>query len=69
MNQYVFRSLDLQGCVALTQSLLARDDLDALAEGERRSGQNGVEIWQANRLVARIKLGNAPLDAHDAWSL
>ena len=69
MNQYIIRSLDRQGCVALAQSVLARDDLDALAQGERRAGLNEVEIWQGARLVARIKLGNAPLDAQDGRSL
>jgi hypothetical protein len=69
MNQYVIRTLDRQGRVALVQGVLCRDDLDALAQGERRSGQNDVEIWQGDRLVARIKLGNAALDAQDARSL
>ena len=69
MNHYLIRSLDRQGCVALAQAVLCRDDLDGLAQGEAHSYRNDVEIWQGTRLVARIKLGNAPLDAQDARSL
>jgi hypothetical protein len=45
------------------------DDLDALAEGVRRSRNSSVEIWHGARLVARVKLGNAPLDAGDTRCL
>jgi hypothetical protein len=69
MSFYSFRSFDPRGVVALSQNLTCRDDLDALAEGVRRSGKGAIEIWHGVRLVARVKLGNAPLDAGDARCL
>jgi len=63
MTHYSFRSL--QG--ALSQN--CRDDLDALDEGVRRAGKSAVEVWHGARLVARVKLGNAPLNARDSRSL
>lgn len=69
MSHYSFRSLDVQGAVALSQKLTCRDDLDALAEGVRRSEKWSVEIWHGPRLVARVKLGNVALNANDPHSL
>jgi hypothetical protein len=69
MSDYSFRSIDLRGAVALSQDLVCSDDLDALAEGVRRSRNSSVEIWHGARLVARVKLGNAPLDAGDTRCL
>ena len=65
MTHYSFRSFDLQG--ALSQN--CRDDLDALDEAVRRAGKSAVEVWHGARLVARVKLGNAPLNARDPRSL
>jgi len=69
MTHYSLRSFDLEGAAALSQSFACRDDLEALAEGVRRSGKWSIEIWQGQRLVARVKLGNAPLDSADARCL
>jgi hypothetical protein len=69
VGYYSFRSLDLQGAIALSQNLVCQDDLDALAEGVRRSKKSSVEVWHGVRLVARVKLGNAALDAHDLTCL
>ena len=69
MMSYSFRMLDLQGAIALSQQLSFRDDLDALDEGVRRSRTHAVEIWEDDRLVARVKLGNCQLDAGDLRSL
>ena len=69
MAFYSFRSFDLRGATALSQSLACRDDLDALEEAVRRSAKWSIEIWDGVRLVARVKLGNAPLDATDTRSL
>jgi hypothetical protein len=52
---YSFRSFDLQGAVALSQKLACRDDLEALAQGVLRSDKSSVEIWNGDRLVARVK--------------
>jgi len=67
LTHYSFRSFDLQG--ALSQNLVCRDDLDALDEGVRRAGKSAVEVWHGARLVARVKLGKAPLTARDSSSL
>ena len=69
MTFYSFRSFDLQGVVALSQSLACRDDLEALAQGVLRSGNSPIEVWQGARMVARIKQGNASLNARDPYSL
>ena len=69
MTFYSFRSFDLQGVVALSQKLACRDDLEALAQGVLRSDKSSVEIWNGDRLVARVKLGNAALNAGDTHSL
>ncbi len=65
MSFYSFHSIDVRGATALSQNLACTDDLDALAEGVRRSGKWSIEIWHGVRLVARVKLGNAPLNADD----
>lgn len=69
MSNYSFRSFDARGSVALSQRIICRDDLDALDEGVRRSAVHAIEIFQGSRLVARVKLGNAPLDPNDLHSL
>jgi hypothetical protein len=69
MTSYSIHSLDAQGRVALSDDIRCRDDLDALSEGVSRSQRHAIEIFDGSRLVARVKLGNAPLNAHDAHSL
>lgn len=69
MTRYAIRSVDEEGAVLLTQRLACSDDLEALAEGVRHAGHHAVEIFDGSRLVARVKLGNAPLDSRDARCL
>jgi hypothetical protein len=69
MSFYSFHSIDVRGATALSQNIVCGDDLEALAEGVRRSGKSAVEIWHGPRLVARVKLGNAPLNAGDTHCL
>lgn len=69
MSFYLFHSYDLHGIVSLSQGIACKDDLDALAEGVRRSDGHAIEIFQGARLVARVKPDNAPLDAADLHSL
>ena len=69
MQQYKICSLNPVGHIEFAHDINCRDDLDALAEGERISSSNDVEIWQGARLVARVKQGNAPLTAADHFSL
>ena len=45
------------------------DRRPALAEGERLSDKSAVEVWDGSRLVARVKPGNAALNAQDSYSL
>ena len=69
MSSYSFHALSPEGAVALSRTVPCTDDLDALAEGVHRSNTHAIEIWQGQRLVARVKLGNLPLDACDRTSL
>ena len=69
MKRYRICSLDLEGHIRFAVELACRDDLHALSEGESVSAQHAVEIWDGARLVARVKAGNAALDAQDQYSL
>lgn len=69
MQHYRLYSLDRQGRIASAHDLNCRDDLAALAEGEKECVSHSVEIWQGSRLVARVKQGNEPLNAQDKRSL
>lgn len=69
MKRYRICSLDTDGQITLVFEMACRDDLDALAEGESIAARNRVEVWDGRRLVARVKPGNAPLDAHDRQCL
>jgi hypothetical protein len=57
--------LDVQGAVAKSHTVRCGDNLDGLAEGVSKSVAHAIEIWQGRRLVARVKLGNAPLNSAD----
>ena len=69
MRFYSFHSLDPNGAIALSQKLVCKDDLDALAEGIRRSVGHAIEIFRGDRLVARVKRDNVPLNSRDLRSL
>lgn len=69
MASYSIHSLDAQGRVARSFDIRCRDDLDALSEGVRRSQCHAIEIFDGSRLVARVKLGDTPLNAADPHSL
>jgi hypothetical protein len=45
-----------------------RDDLDALDAAIGQCAQSDVEVWQAGKLIARVKKGNAPLTEKDRVS-
>lgn len=51
------------------RGVVARDDLDALAEAEKLCDASAIEVWQGTRCVARVKKDNAALDASDRTSL
>jgi len=69
MSYYSIHAFDPKGRIALSHMVRCSDDLDALSEGVQHSTAHAIEIWQDQRLVARVKLGNAPLEATDARSL
>ena len=66
---YRFYCLDSLERIVSTKDVAARDDLAALLEAEKDCEEFAVEIWQGVRRVARVKLGNAPLEAQDRMSL
>ena len=65
MKQFQLRYLDKLNFVVLVRKQTAADDLDALAEAERRSATHTIEVWDGDRRVARVKKGNVPLIAGD----
>lgn len=69
MTSYFIHALDRHGALAMAHRVQGTDDLEALAAGVRGSDFRAIEIWQGARLVARVKLGNAPLGAADACGL
>jgi hypothetical protein len=66
---YRFLFLDFSDAVVREQSFAARDDLDALAEAERRCQDHKIEVWEGARQVATVKWHNAPLQTADRHSL
>lgn len=69
MRLYRLNALDIAGGILFVREHHCRDDLAALAEGERICTLHPVEVWEGPRLVARLKRGNAPLDTRDRTSL
>lgn len=69
MNQYKFYFLDENGHIFSAQDHLLRDDLDALAAAQKLNGDHVIEVWQGARQVARVKVGDAALNASDRRSL
>ena len=67
--EYRLYCLDEKDQIVSARNFLALDDLTALVEAEGACAKNAVELWQGARRVARVKLGNAPLDASDRMSL
>jgi hypothetical protein len=66
---YRFLFLDFSDVVVREQSVPALDDLEALAEAERRCQDHKIEVWQGVRQVATVKCHNAPLVEGDRHSL
>ena len=63
---YRFRFQSDQGAVERDERF--RDDLDALDAAIGQSNHSDVEVWQAGKLIARVKKGNAPLTEKDRAS-
>jgi hypothetical protein len=66
---YRFLFLDFSDVVVRQQDFAAHDDLDALAEAERRCQDHKIEVWDGVRQVATVKCHNAPLVTGDRHSL
>jgi hypothetical protein len=67
--EYTLYSVDDVGHVMSHRLLVARDDLAALEEAEKSCERHDIEVWEGTRRVARVKLGNAALNASDRMSL
>ena len=67
--EYRLYRLDGAGHIITAREVAALDDLAALAEAEKLCDWQSIEVWQGARYVARVKQGNAPLDASDRMSL
>jgi hypothetical protein len=64
----IYRFRFHSGHAALERDHRFRDDLDALDAAIVQSGDSDIEVWQAGRLIARVKKGNAPLTEKDRVS-
>lgn len=63
MTSYKFRCMDDDGRVFHAFSLSCSGDDEALTEGRSICEHNAVEIWDGDRLVARLPRSHAPRDA------
>lgn len=55
--------------VAHSDDFDAGDDLEALEQARSLCHDHGIELWQAERRVARFKRGDAALNEFDRESL
>jgi hypothetical protein len=69
MRQFEMRFFDRLDVAVCTRVHAANDDLAALLEAERLSASHTIEVWEGNRLVAKVKKGNVPLSESDRQSL
>ncbi|HVV26849.1 MAG TPA: hypothetical protein VHC40_02665 [Rhizomicrobium sp.] len=69
MPHYQIRFLDGRNRAVLARDFEGKDDLAALAAAEKLCDMHSIEVWQGERRVARVKQGNAALDAGDPQSL
>jgi hypothetical protein len=53
-RQYRLCYLDLSGQILKSDDIEVRDDLDALAHAQAASTTHTVELWQGERLVAKV---------------
>ena len=60
--EYRLYCLDEKDHIVSARNFVAHDDLTALQEAEAVCQKNAVEVWQGRRRVARVNIGNAPLE-------
>jgi len=61
MKIFQLRYLSSSGAMVLNRTHAAQHELDAIGEAERRSFNHTIEVWDGERMVARVKKRNAPL--------
>ena len=54
---YKIYVLNSNHCVSLAYDFMGPDDAGAIREGTKHAAQNDVEVWQGDRIVARIPRG------------
>ena len=69
MKRYRICCLDDKGHIISSHVVECREDLDALEEAEACCALNSVEVWDVDRLVARVPASNASLTRKDMESL
>jgi hypothetical protein len=67
MKLFHLHYLDRTNIVVLNRAYSARDELDALAEAQRRFSKHTIEVWEGDRKVARVKRGNLAPTTNDRW--
>jgi len=65
MMLYEFKFIRDDGETISTVEQLFGDDLDALDNARTLVAKSDVQIWQGGMKIARIKKGNAALNARD----
>ena len=64
MAVYRFHLIN-KGRVVTTVARDCAEDIDALEIARRFASSFGVEVWQGSKVVARLKLSDAPLTVKD----
>ncbi len=68
MLEYRAYILDRDGHIQNFEPLSCADDAAALAAAEQLVDGHDVELWQADRMVARLACGAADQNTHDVGS-
>ena len=60
MRCYELRFLNRSDIVVLRQAYMGPDDIAALNEAKRLSATHTIEVWEADRKIARLKREDVP---------
>jgi len=69
MPNYRLNYVNAENYIVSHIDRMYEDDLSALEKAWAMCRDHAIEIWQDKRRVARVKKGNAALDASDPQSL
>lgn len=69
MSGYRLRLFDAMQHAFLQEKFSCRHDIDALDKAHFLSKGCAAELWRDDKLIARFKKNNAPLDETDSHSL